>query len=68
MCADEMDEQRIREEIRAAGLADADHDHPEYADSQHEHYDLAGIGHSHDHARPFWGVHPRIPRPSAAVG
>ena len=52
MYPDGMDEQRIREiiqeEIQAAGLADADHDHPKYPDRQHEHYDLAGIDHSHD--------------------
>jgi hypothetical protein len=46
---------RIREIIRAAGLADADHDHPEYADRQHEHYDLAGIGHSHDFTHDHFG-------------
>jgi hypothetical protein len=46
---------RIREIIRAAGLADADHDHPEYADRQHEHYDLAGIGPSHDFTHDHFG-------------
>ena len=56
MRADGMDEQPIREIIRAAGLAAADHHHhPEYANRQHEHYDLAGIDHSHDFTNDHFG-------------
>jgi hypothetical protein len=43
MCDAGLDEARIREiireEIQMAGLADAEHDHPELANEQHEHYD-----------------------------
>jgi hypothetical protein len=59
MCAAGLDEERIREivreEIRAAGLADADHDHPELANEHHEHYDYAALGHDHDLTHDHYG-------------
>lgn len=40
--------QLVRDEIDMAGLADANHDHRDYAGEYHAHHELADRGHDHE--------------------